>query len=104
MTFQNKLITVAVVMVCIGAIQTLKTGTALQNSKIELAQDVLVTYVNVPTLSRYNSQSFIKPSLAELRKILTPLQYQVTQEEGTERPYTNEYDKNTNQGLYVDIV
>ncbi len=35
---------------------------------------------------------------------LTPEQYRVTQESGTERPYTGEYYKNTDAGIYVDIV
>lgn len=40
----------------------------------------------------------------ELRKRLTPLQYEVTQESGTEEPYTGEYDKHRAPGLYLDIV
>ena len=35
---------------------------------------------------------------------LTPLQYHVVKEGGTEEPYTNEYDKNYRDGIYVDIV
>jgi peptide methionine sulfoxide reductase msrA/msrB len=37
-------------------------------------------------------------------KSLTSIQYDVTQKEGTERPFNNEYDKNTEIGIYVDIV
>ncbi len=40
----------------------------------------------------------------ELKKKLTPLQYHVTQENGTERPFQNEYWNNHEEGLYVDIV
>lgn len=40
----------------------------------------------------------------DLKKRLTPLQYQVTQENGTERPFENEYWENKKEGLYVDIV
>jgi methionine-R-sulfoxide reductase len=40
----------------------------------------------------------------ELKKKLTPLQYHVTQENGTERPFQNEYHDNHEVGLYVDIV
>ncbi len=47
---------------------------------------------------------FKKPSDAELKKMLTPLQYEVTQKEGTEPPFDNEYDKNYKEGIYVDIV
>ena len=49
-------------------------------------------------------KTYNKPSQEELRKKLTPLQYQVTQEEGTEPPHRNEYWNNTEDGLYVDIV
>lgn len=43
-------------------------------------------------------------SKEELKKRLTPIQYQVTQESGTERPFTSEYDQLTEEGIYVDIV
>lgn len=47
---------------------------------------------------------FKKPDDATLRKMLTPLQYKVTQKEGTEPPFQNEYDNNKREGIYVDIV
>jgi methionine-R-sulfoxide reductase len=49
-------------------------------------------------------KTFTKPSDAELQKKLSPIQYQVTQHEGTERPYDNEYWNNKNPGIYVDVV
>tara|TARA_B100000745_G_C20068031_1_gene364556 strand:+ start:241 stop:843 length:603 start_codon:yes stop_codon:yes gene_type:complete len=48
--------------------------------------------------------TFVKPSDAYLKKTLTPIQYQVTQHEGTERPFQNEYWDNYEEGIYVDIV
>ncbi|KND49280.1 MAG: peptide-methionine (R)-S-oxide reductase [Parcubacteria bacterium C7867-008] len=49
-------------------------------------------------------ESFVKPSDSELRTMLTPLQYQVTQEQGTEEPFTNEYFETHSSGIYVDRV
>lgn len=40
----------------------------------------------------------------ELKKRLTPLQYEVTQNNGTERPFTNEFWNHKEEGIYVDIV
>jgi len=48
--------------------------------------------------------SFQKPSEIELHKKLTPVQYDVTQKEGTERPFANEYWNNHEGGIYVDVV
>jgi len=47
---------------------------------------------------------FQKPSENELRAMLTPLQYHVTQENGTEPPFQNEYWDNHREGIYVDVV
>ena len=48
--------------------------------------------------------AYHKPSDEELRKTLTPLQYKVTQKEGTEPPFKNEYWDEHRDGIYVDIV
>lgn len=47
---------------------------------------------------------FKKPSDAEIKAMLTPLQYDVTQHEGTERPYSSDVWENKDEGIYVDIV
>jgi peptide methionine sulfoxide reductase msrA/msrB len=47
---------------------------------------------------------YMKPDDATLRKRLTPIQYEVTQKKGTERPFKNEYWDNKKEGIYVDIV
>jgi methionine-R-sulfoxide reductase len=48
--------------------------------------------------------TFHKPADPELKKELTPIQYQVTQHEGTESPFRNEYWNNHEPGIYVDVV
>ena len=47
---------------------------------------------------------FKKPTDGELKSKLTPTQYDVTQHEGTERPFQNEYWNNHEPGIYVDVV
>jgi peptide-methionine (R)-S-oxide reductase len=51
-----------------------------------------------------SKKNFQKPSDDELRKTLTPEQYRVTQHEGTEAPFTNDYNDNREPGIYVDVV
>lgn len=45
-----------------------------------------------------------KPSEEEIKKMLTPIQYRVTQENGTEMPFENEYWDQEEEGIYVDVV
>lgn len=47
-------------------------------------------------MTKYNKE--------DLRKKLTDIQYEVTQESGTERPFSSEYDDFYEDGIYVDIV
>ncbi len=50
------------------------------------------------------NKKYSKPSDKELRKKLTPLQYKVTQQDGTEPAFSNKYNDNKSTGIYVDIV
>ena len=47
---------------------------------------------------------FVKPSAEALQARLSALQFRVTQQDGTERPFANEYWDNKEPGLYVDLV
>lgn len=57
------------------------------------------TSVSTTTVKRFK-----KPDDGTLRETLTPLQYEVTQKDGTERAFQNEYWDNKESGIYVDIV
>lgn len=52
----------------------------------------------------FDPDSFVKPDRETLKQTLTPLQFKVTQEDGTERAFSNTYWDNKEPGLYVDIV
>lgn len=52
----------------------------------------------------WDVKNFHKPEKEELKKRLTRIQYEVTQEEGTEPPFNNEYWNNKHEGIYVDVV
>jgi methionine-R-sulfoxide reductase len=76
------------------------SGTAQQKEKSKMKEESV-------TMERPKSldwKHFKKPDDATLRKNLTPLQYKVTQKEGTEPPFQNEYANNKREGIYVDIV
>lgn len=49
-------------------------------------------------------KKYMKQDKNEILKTLTPLQYKVTQENATERPFANEYWEHNEDGIYVDIV
>lgn len=55
-------------------------------------------------VGRWSPALFVKPTQEELKKKLTPLQYKVTQEDGTEPARNNAYDKEYRPGIYVDVV
>jgi peptide methionine sulfoxide reductase msrA/msrB len=50
------------------------------------------------------SGTYVKPDVEVLKKRLTPEQFRITQENGTEPPFDNKYWDNKAEGIYVDIV
>ena len=65
-------------------------------------QDDTTVYQLAENLS--DQSSWTKPSEADLRALLTPQQYAVTQEDATERPFANAFWNNKKSGIYVDVV
>jgi peptide methionine sulfoxide reductase msrA/msrB len=68
------------------------------------AKDVAVGTGTGSEAGTATNKEFVKLSDEELRKKLTPMQYEVTQHSATERPFSGEYDKFFNPGIYVDVV
>jgi peptide methionine sulfoxide reductase msrA/msrB len=82
---------------------------AVTNSIPSQARDSGFTPPNTPHEAladgwHHADKGFTKPSDVKLKQALTPLQYQVTQQEGTERAFSNKYWDNKAEGIYVDIV
>ena len=84
----------------------------VQTKQVQLALKALFLWSSVwclvlavPSAAfAWQASEFKKPTAAELRKKLTPLQFKVTQEEGTEQPFKNEFWNNHEEGVYVDVV
>ena len=60
--------------------------------------------LSLASVPLHNETKFKMPDAKQIKERLTPLQYSVTQEKATERPFTSEYDKFDRKGIYVDIV
>jgi peptide-methionine (R)-S-oxide reductase len=65
---------------------------------------VAAAIITVFVISGMAATIYQKPSDEILKNRLAPLQYQVTQQQGTEPPYNNAYWDNEKPGIYVDIV
>ena len=76
---------------------------------VALKKQLPALYRETPVLvgdadQKTRTREYTKPSDTELRSKLTPMQYRVTQHDGTEPPFQNEYWDNHAAGIYVDIV
>ncbi|MFK7996170.1 MAG: peptide-methionine (R)-S-oxide reductase MsrB [Granulosicoccus sp.] len=60
--------------------------------------------LNQEPTTLFDAAMFIKPSDSELKERLSPIEYKVTQHEGTERAFSNALHDEKRTGLYVDIV
>jgi peptide methionine sulfoxide reductase msrA/msrB len=88
-------------MTVIVAVVVLKFGIAAEPAQQNTSD--FSGHIAPPVTTPWNG-SFVMPATDELRARLTPLQYEVTQNEATERSFQNEYWDNKQAGIYVDIV
>lgn len=59
-------------------------------------------HIDLSKVKKY--EKYKKPSMVEIKRQLSDIQYKVTQENATERPFSSEYEKNFEKGIYVDIT
>lgn len=100
----GKLLSLAVAAVFIGSflmgvqVSSEPTSTApLQQQPSKIGDQLFDAWVK-------QNKDYQKPSVQVLKKTLTPLQFDVTQKDGTERSFKNEYWNNKREGIYVDVV
>ena len=77
--------------------------------RLTVAAAVLLTAAVLLSIARqqasaWDASKFEKPGDAALRQSLTPMQYEVTQQQGTEPSFRNPYWNNHQVGIYVDVV
>jgi len=77
--------------------------TLFLNSYLITAQTPLDKNKNKMEVVKMKTQ-FTRPSDEEIKKKLSPIQWKVTQKDGTEPPFKNEYWDNKKDGIYVDII
>lgn len=91
--------------VALGIVLLYTTGIiGLFSSPAPSGQQAPAPEAAAPPPASAERNSSMKPSDAELKERLTPMQYRVTQLSDTEPPYSGTYDKHFEHGLYVDIV
>lgn len=74
------------------------------NSNIEASDKSVSEDSKQVVMVKNITSNWVKPSDEELKKTLTKIQFEVAREDGTERPFKNEYWDNKAEGIYVDIV
>ena len=87
-----------------AAIQNTNSVTPSLSTIASSTEPTQATTTSQSTIANTEAGIFVRPTDAEIKAMLTPLEYQVTQQQGTEQPFDNAFWNNEKAGLYVDIV
>ena len=82
----------------------LSTACGPQNARTHVETSTTPQRTSSNTQAAFDADSFVRPSREELKERLTPMQFRVTQEDGTEPPFDNAYWDHYEAGIYVDVV
>jgi len=85
------------------AVDKLPAGLSASGMPVEATSDKSSMEKGTPQIM-HKERTYTIPNDATLRRQLTPIQYQVTREDGTEPPFDNPYWDNHAPGIYVDII
>ncbi|MFT5716204.1 MAG: methionine-R-sulfoxide reductase [Oleiphilaceae bacterium] len=97
--FKKPLLIFSILMASTAYLQSAQSTSSVTSNEVEQMvekQSMVHTY-------KFD-ESYKKPSDKELRSQLSTIQYRVTQKEGTERPFDNEFWDNKKAGIYVDVI
>lgn len=86
------------------AVAGVATAASCTDAQSRPATTTAATTTTTTSRRSHSMSDFRKPNDDQLKHTLTPLQYKVTQHEGTEAPFHNEYWNNHEPGIYVDVV
>ena len=117
-----KIITIAIISITLVMIGFVQVQSKSMDEKMDKSDDMATVQSMQHDAMKMKSDGMMKegdmhmkedamnmvqatiPTDQELRERLTPLQYQVTRQDGTEPPFNNSYWNNHEQGIYVDII
>ena len=109
-----KIMTITILSMALVMIGFVHVQSKNMDEKMDKADDMTTTQSMQHDNMKMKSDDMIKdemkmeqstiPTDQELRDRLTPLQYKVTRQDGTEPPFNNSYWNNHEQGIYVDVI